>query len=245
MLAAAGARQGPRADGLDRRRRARDGRAATAAACARSLTNLLSNAVKFTEAGEVDGARRRTRRRRRGALRRHRHRHRHLAARRSRALFESFAQADTSTTRRYGGTGLGLAISRQLVELMGGEIGVVAHAGRGQHVLASPCASASRRRRTSRRRARARAARRPAGPRRRRQRDQPRDRSRPISTSPGMRCETAAGGADGAGRDARRGARGEPFDSSCSTARCRAWTASSSRRRSRWPRAARRRAWSC
>ena len=97
------------------------------------LSNLLGNAIKFTESGHVllrasaAGA---------GAedaqvLFEVEDTGVGIAAEDCRRLFEPFAQADTSTTRRFGGTGLGLAICRRLVQLMNGEIGVESAPGKG------------------------------------------------------------------------------------------------------------------
>jgi two-component system sensor histidine kinase RpfC len=97
------------------------------------LYNLMGNGIKFTETGGVTLAvscvaesdhvvRLRFAIRDTGIG---------IAADAQARIFESFTQADDSTTRRYGGTGLGTTISKQLVEMMGGQIGLESTVGKG------------------------------------------------------------------------------------------------------------------
>lgn len=97
------------------------------------LINLINNAIKFTEHGEILLQCRIEQRDAEKVLLRFTVSDSGIGipAARLERLFKSFSQVDTSTTRNYGGTGLGLAICKQLVELMGGQIGVSSEEGRG------------------------------------------------------------------------------------------------------------------
>ncbi len=98
------------------------------------LINLVGNAIKFTAQGEVVLGLEVSEPAAGGVSRlRFEVRDTGIGIRddAKRRIFESFAQADGSTTREYGGTGLGLAICKQLVELMGGRIGVESVYGQG------------------------------------------------------------------------------------------------------------------
>jgi signal transduction histidine kinase/CheY-like chemotaxis protein len=95
------------------------------------LLNLLANAVKFTDAGVVSLVVRRAP----GEPDRIRFDVSDtgigIARDKQQLIFEAFAQADGSTTRRYGGTGLGLSITAKLVALMGGSLSLESEPGRG------------------------------------------------------------------------------------------------------------------
>jgi signal transduction histidine kinase/ActR/RegA family two-component response regulator len=97
------------------------------------LVNLVSNAVKFTESGDVKIGLSRLRTDDDVVLIRFDVKDTGIgiSPEQQDRLFESFSQADASTTRRYGGTGLGLSICKQLVDLMHGEIGVESRLGNG------------------------------------------------------------------------------------------------------------------
>lgn len=95
------------------------------------LSNLVDNAVKFTERGHIEvtvspesGDRIRFDVRDTGIG---------IAQDKQKVIFEAFSQADGSITRRFGGAGLGLTITRQIVILMGGEIGIASELGKGSH----------------------------------------------------------------------------------------------------------------
>ena len=97
------------------------------------LVNYANNAVKFTEIGEIVVDVEVSEETESDALLRFSVRDTGIGLKEEQLgqLFQSFQQADTSTSRKFGGTGLGLAISKRLAELMGGTVGVESQYGKG------------------------------------------------------------------------------------------------------------------
>lgn len=97
------------------------------------LVNLVGNAVKFTERGEIAVSVQCAEKTGNGAslVLEVRDTGIGIPADKQELIFDKFTQADGSMTRRYGGTGLGLTLVKQLVELMGGSIGVQSEVGAG------------------------------------------------------------------------------------------------------------------
>ncbi|WP_446810497.1 response regulator [Methylomonas sp. 2BW1-5-20] len=98
-----------------------------------AMLNYATNAVKFTEHGSIRMTARVLEESSAGLLLRFEVSDSGIGIEQEKqvALFQAFAQADVSTTRKYGGTGLGLAITRRLAEIMGGNAGVDSTLGQG------------------------------------------------------------------------------------------------------------------
>ena len=110
-----------------------DGLSGDSLRLAQIVINYANNAVKFTEKGDVVVGVRVVERSEEDVLMRFEVRDTGigLTPEQIGRMFQSFQQADNSTSRRFGGTGLGLAISKQLAELMDGEVGVESEYGKG------------------------------------------------------------------------------------------------------------------
>jgi len=97
------------------------------------ITNLIGNAIKFTDHGSVHLITELEEQKDKVCFLRFEVRDTGIgiSAEQQEGIFDTFSQADSSTTRKYGGTGLGLTISRQLVELMNGKIAITSEPGQG------------------------------------------------------------------------------------------------------------------
>jgi len=105
------------------------------------MVNYANNAVKFTEQGEIVIAIQVEEETDENVLMRFAVRDTGIGLTEEQIgkLFQSFQQADTSTSRKYGGTGLGLAISKKLANLMGGDVGVESDYGKGSNFWFTAC----------------------------------------------------------------------------------------------------------